>query len=199
MIWDSGPWRDYLCTDARALQRRAATRRVTEKRSAFIERTIFLAAYSMRRLDDAKKLSTSWRGRAVKCSRFPLTGKVPHLMNWHHLERHYDVAHGKPGTIGARDVCDLVIHSLIFAALTGNERTIEGIFVTSDHRKAEGLWLFGIGAITQLMVQTAHDDPSTALMSQSPETGEWDVWAGNGEPPDSWKRKIKGRIGKSSS
>jgi hypothetical protein len=199
VIWDSGPWRDYLCADACVIEKRAATRRVTERRSMFIEKAIFFAACSMRRLDDAKKLSTSWQGRAVGCSRFPFTGKVPDFMDWHHLERHCALANGKPDTTGARDFCDMIILSFIFAEAFKDDRSIEGIFVTSDHRKAEGLWLFGIATIIRLMVQTAQNEPATASMSRNPKTGEWDVSAGDGDPPENWRRKIEGRIGKSHS
>jgi hypothetical protein len=199
VIWDSEPWRAYLCADARAIEKRAATRRVTERRTTFIERTVLLAAYSMRRLDDAKQLSTSWKGRAVRCSRFPLTGKVPDFMDWHHLELHYDLANGSPGTTGARDFCDMIIHSFVFAEACKDDRSIKGIFVTSDRRKAEGLWLFGIDTIIRLFLQTAQDDPATAQMRWSSKTGEWDVWAGDGDPPENWRRKTKGRIAKSHS
>jgi hypothetical protein len=61
-------------TSARDLAKRAKTRRVTERRSAFVERTVFFSAYAMRKLDDANKLSTSWRGTTVKCTRYTPTG-----------------------------------------------------------------------------------------------------------------------------
>ena len=114
MIWESTPWRDYLATEAHTLERRAKSKRITEKRSLLIERAVFFAAYTMRRLDDANKLSSSWRGTAVKCSQYPSLGRKPNQLNWHHIERLYDLSTSTASAMGARHFCDLVIHSYIF-------------------------------------------------------------------------------------
>lgn len=191
MIWDSQPWRSHLLADACALATRAKTKRITERRSALVERAVFFGAYSMRKLDDAKKLSTSWKGTALKCMRYPFTGEVPDLLNWHHIDRHYDLSKPTKSTMGARDFCDLVVHSFIFSETIHDNRTIDGFFITSDRLKKQGLWYFEVRMIVGLMEQTAKDNPPSAYMSRDPDTGEFEVWAGDGEPPLSWKKKVE--------
>ena len=191
MIWDSQPWRDHLLADARGLAARSKTKRITERRSVLIERAVFFGAYSMRKLDDAKKLSTSWKGRALKCTHYPFMGKVPDLLNWHHIDQYYDLSKPKIGSMGARDFCDLVVHSFIFVECLNEDGTVGGFFITSDKRKAKGLWHFDLNAEIRLMEQTAKDNPSTSCMSRDPDTGEMEVWAGHGDPPDSWRKTVE--------
>ena len=191
MIWDSDPWKKRLLSDAVELRRRARTRRITEPRSAFVEQTVLLAAYSMRKLDDAKKLSTSWRGLAVKCEWRPSHGKPPHFMNWHHLDKHYDFSIVKRRTISARDFCHMVIHSYIFAEAVREDRTIDGFFVTSDDKKSEGIWFFETETVISLIERTAHDYPPEAHMVLNFDTGDFEVWAGIGEPPKEWLKKAE--------
>lgn len=177
MIWESLPWREHLLKDAYALRRRAQTKRVTEKRSMLIERSVFFAAYAMRRLDDAKKLSTSWSGGAVKGARHASLGETPNLLNGHHIEELYDLSKSASCTMSARHFCDLVIHSYIFLECTRNDRSVEGFFITSDKKKREALWFFTLDTVAGLMERTSRDDPSHVTMTYGEGTGEWDVQA----------------------
>jgi hypothetical protein len=119
-------------------------------------------------------------------------GKVPDLLDWHHVDRHYDFSKPKRGTMGARDFCDMIIHSFVFSECLNEDRTIDGFLVTSDKLKTKGLWHFEIGTVIGLMERTAADNPPTAFMSRDPDTGELEVWAGHeDEPPVFWKKKVE--------
>jgi len=159
-----------------------------------IERTVFFAAYTMRRLDDANKLSSSWRGAAVKCSQYPSLGERPNQMNWHRIEKFYNLSKPTVCSMGARHFCDLVIHSYIFVECVQADRELEGFFVTSDKKVTQALWLFSVDAIADLMERTAADNPSTVIMNRNDKTGEAEVWAGNGEPPSEWKSRLAKRF-----
>ena len=191
MIWDSQPWRDHLLTSVRDLAKRAKTRRVTEKRSAFVERTVFFGAYAMRKLDDANKLSTSWRGRAVKCKRYSPTGKRAGWLDRDHIDRHYNLEKPQPDNMGARAFCDLVVHSFIFMEFLNDDRTIGGFFITSDNSKTKGLWQFELDTVIGLIERTAEDWPTVSSAIHNPETGEMEVWTGNSVPPREWKKKTE--------
>jgi hypothetical protein len=190
VIHDSEPWRDHLLASARHLAKRAKSRRVTERRSAFVERTVFFGAYAMRKLDDANKLSTSWRGTAVRCTRYPPTGKPPGWLDRDQIDRHYNFEKPQRDNSGARAFCDLVVHSFIFQEFLNDDRTIGGFFITSDKTKARGLWQFDLDTVIGLIERTAGDRPAFLAVS-NPETGDTEVWTGNAEPPDEWKRKAE--------
>ena len=191
MIYDSEPWRNLLLTSAQDLTKRAATKRVTERRSIFTERTVFFAAYAMRKLDDSKKLSTSWRGTTVSCMRYPPTDTQWGWLERDHLDQHYALEKSQIDNMGARAFCDLVVHSLIFNEYINDNKTIGGFFITSDNTKTRGIWQFELDTIVRLMRRTAEDWPSEAYFIRNPTTGEMEVWAGNSEPPAAWKEKAK--------
>ena len=190
MIWDSEPWRNHLLASARALAKHGKTTTVTEHTSVLVERAVFFGAYVMRKLDNSYKLSTSWRGTALKCKRFPPTSRRrPSLIDWHHIDRHFDLSKPQPDTISARDYCDLVVHSFVFVELMNDDGSIEGFYITSDKLSGKGIWQFGFNTVIDLMKKTAKDWPAFARTIRDPETGETMVWAGNTEPPEEWTRK----------
>lgn len=194
MIWDSSPWREYLLADACALRKRAATKRITEKRSILIERSVFFAAYTMRRLDDAKKLSTTWEGSAVQCKRNPSLSRKPDFLDWHHIDKSYNLSKPAPCTMSARHFCDLIVHSYVFVECIRDDRSVEGFFITSDKKRHQALWFFSLDAVAGLMERTAADDPNTVAMTRNYE-GELEVvWAGNAKPSGGWKGMLAGRF-----
>lgn len=194
MIWDSSPWRDHLATEAHGIRRRAKSKRMTEKRSLLIERAVFFAAYTMRRLDDANKLSSSWQGAAIKCGKYPSLGDRPTQLNWHHIENFYDLSKPAACSMGARHFCDLIIHSYIFVECVQADQEVEGFFITSDKKVTQALWLFSVDAIAELMERAAADYPSTVIMDLNDKMGKSRVWVGNGEPPNEWKTRLAKRF-----
>lgn len=165
--------RDHLFAEARGLAKRSKSKKTTERRSVLVERAVFLGAYSMRKIDDAKKLSTSWRGRTLKCMHYSPISRPPGLQDWHHIDRHYDLERPKSGSFGVRAFCDLVVHSFIFVEIVSDDRSIDGCFIASDKTNTKGLWFFRIDAVISLMEQTAEDNPATSHMTRDPRTGEW--------------------------
>lgn len=175
MIWESAPWREELRRCAAGLTRLAAQRRETDKRSALFERTFFFGAYAMRKLNEAKKLSSAWAGRSVPGLWYPLIASPPDLMNWHRLDEHYDLSVGEEECLSAKDLSDMVIHSFVFMVELNNDRTISGVFLASDRSKRRGLWLFKITTLVEIMAATAEDEFNFSCGIRDPETGEWDV------------------------
>ncbi|HEV7334488.1 MAG TPA: hypothetical protein VGO06_00860 [Bosea sp. (in: a-proteobacteria)] len=71
MIHQSAPWKAHLIRDAHLIERWAAKPNHSERRSFLIERTVFLAAYAMRKLDEDIKLSTDLLSADMPVLRFP--------------------------------------------------------------------------------------------------------------------------------
>ena len=178
MIRESAPWREELRRCARGLTRLAAQRRETDKRSALLERTLFFGAYAMRKLNEAKKLSSAWAGRSVPGLWYPLIASPPDLMNWHRINEHYDLSAGKENCLSAKDLSDTVIHSFVFMVELNDDESISGVFLASDRSKRAGLWLFKITTLVEIMAATAADKFNYSRWIRDPETGEWHVWNG---------------------
>lgn len=116
MIHESAPWKDRLAKDADFIDRWAAKPKITERRSVLIEQKTFVAAYSIRKLLQAGKLSSSFEGRSVPCDAAPLVrGKKIDRYNAHRYVELYDFDKMARQAISAPALLDLLIHSLLFA------------------------------------------------------------------------------------
>jgi hypothetical protein len=189
MIWDSGPWKNVLLADADLLDRWANKPKITERRSLLIERKIFLAAYTIRKLWEAQKLSTSFSDRSFRCLTYPAISDRITRSNNHRLEELYDFQSPNRKAISARNLVDLVIHSFVFAEHLRDDMAVEGFLVTSDRKRYDRLWLVRMNAFIGLMRQVGSDYPSNAIRVFNPDKNDWELWQGYGEPPAEFMRR----------
>ena len=89
-------------------------------------------------------------------------------MDWHHIDRHFDLSKPQPGTISARDYCDLVVHSFVFVELMNDDGSIEGFYITSDKLSGKGIWRFGLTSTCR----NRHFLVRKPFLCKAPEGGE---------------------------
>ena len=77
MIDDSVPWKNELLRIAGRLERRRSQKRWTGKTSFLIERDIMVAAFAIRKLIEAHKLSDDVTSHQVAVMRHSLSGRIP--------------------------------------------------------------------------------------------------------------------------
>lgn len=200
MIWESRPWKTQLVRDAARLRRLGNTRidaEDCEKELFQLERQVFIAAYTMRKLWESGKLSSDWNHKRFVCLRSPIRNKedIPDKLNWHHIDRHYDLATCSTVTMKPDEFCDRIIHSFVFTPCIGDEGTIESFYFTSDTMRRHAIWMVGLGEVADLMTATGKDYPSSAHFVRR-DDGDFDVWAGHGTPPAGW---IKAKANKEKS
>jgi hypothetical protein len=104
-----------------------------------IERKVFLAAYTIRKLFEAQKLSTSLRDQSLRCWTYPA---ISDMITLHSvgLDKLYNLGSPEERVITWRDLIDLIIHSFIFSELLAEDWTVEGFFV---HRIGSAMSGFG--------------------------------------------------------
>lgn len=183
MIWDSGPWKGQLLSDADLLQRWAAKRKATERRSFLIERKIFISAYAIRKLFEAKKVSTSFEQRLIECRAFSAKSDRITLENNHKLEELYYFDNPVTKRVGVRHLLNQIIHSFVFVECTRDDLTIEGFFVTSDHKRYTSLLLIPMPAFIDVMREIGQDYPSSSMRIFDKKKNDWFFWQGHGDPP----------------
>lgn len=190
MIFDSYPWKNQLRADAVILRRWASKTRVTQRRSMLMERKVFLAAYVIRKLDDDYKLSTAFHDRSLPCRTYPAKSKSVTPLNAHKIDQLYDFNCAQTGTISVRHLMDMIVHSLVFFELLGDDFTVEAFLVTSDRRKT-CLREITIDAFVKLMHDVGNNYPSTLRRVRNPDTDAFVVWQGNGSPPASFEDRAQ--------
>jgi hypothetical protein len=183
MIHESGPWKTHLARDADLIERWAAKPGHSERRSFLIERKVFLAAYALRKLDDAAKLSTDTLGGAMAVSRFPPTRAGYSEVNSHRWDEFFDMENAERVDLPRRRVLNLLVHSLVFVEVMGEAETFDAFMVTSDHEQARGLVQVEVAAFVDLMRLAANDYPTAMRRTLDSVTGRWRIWAGHDEPP----------------
>lgn len=167
MIWESAPWKREIVRVASALHQRKSQKRWNEASSAKLEKEIFYSAFAVRKLLEAKKISDEMETRSIKAFRFPPTDRPADIMNWHRLNELYDLTRPSPCQLSLKNFCNQFIHSFVFqAVLNEEERGLAGLFVSSDHKKAENLYYFDIDQIIDFLDAVADDDILTLKMER---------------------------------
>lgn len=183
MIHESAPWKRHLARDADLIERWAAKPGHSERRSFLIERKVFLAAYAMRKLDDAAKLSIDTLGSPMAVSRYPPSRAGYSEVNSHRWDEFFDLENAASVELPRRRVLNLLVHSLVFVEVLSEAETFDAFMVTSDHEQAKGLVQVKVAAFVDLMRLVANDYPTAMRRTLDSTTGRWRIWAGHDEPP----------------
>ena len=195
MIHESAPWKAELLRDAELVERWATKTVVTERRSALVERKLFVSAYAIRRLNEAVKISSRFPEVTLPVTRFPPTGTSVDQWNIHRFDEHYDLGDGRVEQMPIFRFLNLLIHSLIFAEELNDRGQITGFCVTSDNSAEKGLYRVGLEAFISLMRDVGRDYPNTFVRRRVGDA--WWTWAGDGEaPPEAsivWRRGSRSR------
>ena len=88
---------------------------------ANVEADLFLAAYAMRKLIEAKKVSDETELLRIAARAHPLVkGPVDHR-NWHKIDELFDLQRSRAVEVGLLAFCNQVIHSFTFIAATDED------------------------------------------------------------------------------
>ena len=183
MIHESHPWKTQLAKDADLIERWAAKPRSSERRSFLIEQKVFLAAYAMRKLDDATKLSTDLLASRMPVLRFPPVRDGYSVVDSHKFDEFFDLEKPEKVDLKRRRLLDVLIHSLVFVEMLGETDVMEAFLVTSDQEQAKGLIQVDIATFVELMRLASADYPKSVRFTLDAASGRWGKWAGRGGGP----------------
>lgn len=178
MIHESAPWKAGLAADATLLER-WANKPPSERRSFLIERKILLAAYALRKLGEAFKLSSATLAAEIDVKRYaPLKTGYAAINNLR-FEDYFDLERPVSMHMKRRRLIDVLIHSLVFIESVDDDERCTGFLVTSDHESARGLIEVQLSDFIALMRLAAEDFPSAMTTAFNATKGRWDVWTGH--------------------
>ena len=187
MIWESSPWKKELRFNARSLIKWSKRRR-SKSRSFQIERLVFLSACIMRKLWEARKLSTAWGDQQVSTISHPAKGKRSDRLNWHKIDKHYHLDRPNETSLNAIELCNRISHSYVFVESSEKPKSVAGFFFASDKTKRHALWYVALDDFAKLLKETGRDYPTSSHWVRHSETGEWIDWSGHGSPPEEWTK-----------
>ena len=140
MIWQSIYWKKPLLRLANKLTKWQAPQIWDEPDLVGLEKDLFIAFYSIRKLIDAKKLTDATAGMMVNVSIYPDKGKDVTLMNWHRLEDLYDFASKKAEQRELLFICNQIIHSYVSMPVINEDGVFESILFCSDFERNKNLY-----------------------------------------------------------
>lgn len=160
MISDSIPWKNELLRIAGTLERRTTQRRWPERSSFLVERDVMVAAYAVRRLNEARKISDELAREPVPVMRHPLIGKPVDVQTRHEFYEHYDMDRPEPVRLSITEFCNQFIHSWIWmlSATEDAPHLFDGIYVSSDWAMKRHVYFFDASTLVRVFRAVGSDD-----------------------------------------
>jgi hypothetical protein len=181
MIWESHPWREELERIADRLDSWREGYDDEDERTSFEqERDVVLSAFILRKLIEAKKLSTELVAATVNTDAYPLIERVPDHMNWHRIEEFYDLDRPGRRTLTVEQLCNQFIHSFIFMVETSYDENdppntpveLRGFLVSSDRQRSSVLLRVPLNDYVKLLRRAAGEKVVATQMVRD-ELGQW--------------------------
>jgi hypothetical protein len=158
MINDSVPWREELIAIASRLRRRGSQKRWTDRTYFLVERDIMFAAYSIRKLNEAGKLSTNLPKKRFSVQVFNLSGRIPsNILDRYSPEKFYDLEKGASGEVDLVTLYNQVIHSFMFTLILFEDGTTT-LLVASDRASKSHLYGVAVGTLCDLFEYIGIED-----------------------------------------
>jgi len=161
MIWDSVIWKKELHKELDNFNMFLADIE-TSKDECFdftVEKFFFVSAFMIRKLSEGNKLSDELTSKDFSCieyRRIKSNSIIDHL-NWHHMERFYNLEKKDTSLIKLRDICNFLIHSFAFCVVTDDSRKLSGILVNSDRTKDKYLLHIQLDTFIELINDVIND------------------------------------------
>ncbi|MGJ0121014.1 hypothetical protein ACQ7HM_17570 [Williamsia sp. MIQD14] len=175
MISDSVPWKEDLYRVAERLDRRGSQVRWTERTAFLVERDVMFGCFAIRKLlDTPGKISDECRGESMSVLSFPLSDVAPDFWDAYDFADFFGREDEGPTreSIGLRQLCDRVIHSLIFGLEHSEDppHQFGGVFVASDKSSKTSLTLISLAELVRVFRIVAGDEVVSLHMIRD-ETG----------------------------
>lgn len=183
MIWDSNTWKRDLARRSKALLRRRSQKRWREDSRAAVERDVFVIAYSIRKLLDARKLSDEVESMTLPVLEYASRGKPIDFMNWDKIEDLFEMSDPSHSQWGLRALCNQFVHSQVFMTALGDHGGLEGLFVTSERDRNKRLLFVQIDDYIGAIEEVAEDDIVSMSTRRDATTGEMRILRKSRMPP----------------
>ncbi len=163
MIFESSYWKDDLLKIAERMKRRQVQKRWTERSLANLEKDVFIAFYSIRKLFEARKLSINVTDSPVNLTSYKAISEVTRL-NKHKIDEKFDLSNGSDEKQKLIFLCNQLIHSYIFEIGVEEETNgLSSIFFCSDRERNRKLYQLELSELLRILESVGTDYP-TAYM-----------------------------------
>jgi len=176
MIWESWPWKNELLKSALYLETRMTNqKRWPESSLVKLEKTIMTGFYSIRKLKEANKLSTSTPDYHLTLHSYECKKTFANCMNWHRLTEFYNLDSAKTETRNLSFICDQIIHSFVFSPLFDEDNRLFAVYFTSDRGRKKRLLEISIAQVIEVFNLVGNDYPNHSTSVLDPKNNDYKV------------------------
>jgi hypothetical protein len=174
MIHESHYWKRPLVRTASWLERLRVTDKTMERDLARFECEVFIGFYTIRKLFDTFKVSSSLRKQRLSLKTFAAREKaLIDYFNWHNVDRHYNLDSPTNESQDILFLCHQVVHSYVFMVVEKRNRHIDGFFLASDRMRHDKLYFVSLTDVVALFRQVGKDYPNHGQFERDPKTEQW--------------------------
>ena len=145
-----------------------------EKLFVKLEKELLIGFYSVRKLLDTVKVSDSTKEQKYEVNWFANIQPVDYL-NWHHIDRLFDLNKTNQETRNIRFICDRFIHSYVLIPDFKEEKS-NGVYIASDSDRRKKLYHISADNIVAIFRLVGRDYPSHSKGIRNPDTGEMEAY-----------------------
>jgi hypothetical protein len=136
----SASWKEELVKVAGRLESKTKQRRWAARTDYLIERDFVVGAYALRKLIAAGDVSNAVTHVPIPVRRFEVNADPPDTAD--DISDSYDFDNGSRKTLSIEELCDEILHSVVFVFCCGEtDDLFDGIFLSSDRNKNEFVYL----------------------------------------------------------
>lgn len=159
MIHESYPWKYDLIKNKKILQQYSKSMFLEDSDQIYVilEKAIFYSAFIIRKLIDCKcKVSNAVDNYSIKVDKIYPIKQITDFYNQINNDN-YDWEHTQTINISGKNICNWLIHSVVFSFLVSEEK-IDSFVVSSDYDKNKVLYRINIDDWIKYMDFVATDN-----------------------------------------
>lgn len=158
MIWESSYWKDDLLALSKKINNKYRVTPFSEEIAVEVEKDIMIALYSIRKLEEARKLSSNTKEIELDVKSYRNQKNVT-LLNWHKVGELFDLNNPVNEKMRANHLYNQIIHSYIFLISTDESEAINGFFFCSDRMRNRKLYYIELEELNKFITTVGNDYP----------------------------------------
>jgi len=176
MIYDSRNWKEPLLKAAVWCEAVRLNDKNSDRVLVRVERELFVGFYAIRKLLDTFKVTDKTRAKTFTLKWSPPKRTVDY-MNWHRIDKNFDLKVVRSETRNLRFMCDQFVHSYVFIPRLGRRGRLSGFYLSSDRMRHAKLYFIGIRQVLSAFRTVGRDNPTRMHGKRNKDTGqlEWIV------------------------
>ncbi len=176
MAFESYYWRRDIKRDIRLIRSKMAINifPIMDERLdeifSIVEIKLFLMAFSIRKLLEARKLPDSIANKTIKVKKFPRNSTRSSFFNF---ETMYDFKNPQSENLKLKDILNQFIHAYFFQAFSTRKGNLRYVYVTSDKAKNKFLYVVNIQTFLKFIEKISVQEVTRSETHFDPKSGEF--------------------------